>query len=161
MSKPKADNLSPRINNRKAFHDYTITEKLEVGIVLVGSEVKSIRHGHVNLSDGFARVENDGQLILYNIDIQAYAQSAGTRGAGHIARNPRRLLAHKRQIKKLEIATSAKGATLVPLAMYFVRGFVKVELGVAFGKQSHDKRQSIKERDSKREMSRIMSKRDR
>lgn len=161
MSKAKADNLSPRINNRKAFHDYNITEKLEVGIVLVGSEVKSIRMGQVNMSDGFARVEANGELKLYNVEIQPYAKSAGTLGAGHLAKNPRRLLAHKRQIKKLEVATSGKGATLVPLAMYFVRGFVKVELGLAFGKQEHDKRQSIKDRDAKRELSRIMSKRDR
>jgi SsrA-binding protein len=157
MSKKKDDNFSPRINNRKAFHDYHISEKLEVGIVLVGSEVKSIRQAKANLADGFARVEADGQLYLYNIDIQPYAQSAGTLGAGHLPKTRRKLLAKKRQIEKLATLTASKGVTLIPLAMYFVRGFVKVELGVGQGKQAHDKRQTLKERESKRELSRIMS----
>lgn len=161
MSKKKEENLSPRISNRKALHDYTITDKLETGIVLVGSEVKSIRQGHCNLGDGFARVEADGQLYLYNIDIQAYSKAAGTIGAGHIPQGRRKLLAKKRQIAKLATATASKGATLVPLSMYFVRGFVKVELGVAHGKREHDKRNTVKDRDAKREISRIMSKRDR
>lgn len=162
MSKKKtAADHSPRIANRKALHDYHVSEKLEVGIVLVGSEVKSIRQGHVMLNDGFARVEADEQLYLYNVDIQAYAQAAGTLGAGHVTKSRRKLLAKKRQIKKLATLTKSKGATLIPLAMYFVRGFVKIELGVATGKQTHDKRQSIKQRDAKREMDRIMSHRDR
>lgn len=159
--KSAADNLSPRIANRKAFHEYQISEKLEVGIVLQGSEVKSIRLGHVMMGDGFARVEADGQLYLYNVEIQPYAQASGTLGAGHSPKNRRKLLAKKRQIKKLATLTQSKGVTLVPLAMYFVRGFVKVELGVGMGKQTHDKRQALKQRDAKRELDRIMSKRDR
>lgn len=161
MSKKKEDNFSPRISNRKAYHDYTISDKLEVGIVLVGSEVKSIRQGHVHMGDGFARVEADGQLYLYNVDIQAYSNATGNLGAGHVPQGRRKLLAKKRQIAKLETATKSKGSTLVPLAMYFVRGFVKVEIGLAHGKHEHDKRNAVKDRDAKREIDRFMSKRDR
>ncbi len=157
MAKVRKDNLAPRIDNRKARHDFHIDEKLEVGIALQGSEVKSIRMGNVSLAEGFARVESSGELFLYNVDIGPYAQSRGN--LGHEPKHPRKLLAHKREIAKLQHRTDAKGATLIPLAMYFVRGRVKVELGVARGKTSYDKRHDIKDRDAQREIHRGMTRR--
>lgn len=153
----RPDNLSPRIVNRRAFHDYHISEKLEVGIVLVGSEVKSIRHGQVSLAEGFARVDPGlRELLLYNVDIAAYPQ-AGDRN--HEPKRPRKLLARKSQINKLLAATTAKGVTLVPLAMYFSeRGLVKIELGLATGKHHHDKREDLKKKADRREIERAMSK---
>jgi SsrA-binding protein len=152
----RADNLSPRIANRRAFHDYHIDEKLEVGIVLTGSEVKSIRHGNVSLAEGFARIEPATMaLLLHDVDIATYPQ-AGDRN--HERKRPRKLLAHKRQIDKLATATAAKGATLIPLAMYFSdRGIVKVEIGVATGKHHHDKRADLKKKADQREIDRAMS----
>jgi len=153
MAKERTDNLSPRIANRKAFHDYHIIEKIEVGIALRGSEVKSIRMGKVNLAEGFARVEpGDMGLYLYNVDIAPYSPATGVNA--HEPQRPRKLLAHKREIIKLLDHTTAKGATMVPLTMYFVRGMVKVEIGVATGKQAHDKRQDIKKRDADRDIRR-------
>lgn len=149
------DNLSPRIVNRRATFEYHISEKLEVGISLLGSEVKSIRAGQVSLGEGFARVEpGDHQLYLHNIDIALYPQ-AGERN--HEPKRTRKLLAHRRQIDKLETLTSSKGVTLVPLAMYFVRGMVKLEIGVGEGKKSADKRQDIRKRETQREVRRAMT----
>jgi len=157
MAKQKSDDkLSPRILNRKATHDYFIHSKLEVGIVLQGSEVKSIRQGKVSLGEGYARVEpRDQGLYLYDVDIANYAQASGANG--HEPKRVRRLLAHRREIERLLGETSSKGTTLVPLAMYFVRGKVKLEIGVGSGKRSHDKRQDIKEKEAKREMQRGMT----
>lgn len=144
---------SPRIANRKAHHDYHILEKIEVGIELAGSEVKSIRAGLVSLAEGFAEVVN-GELFLHSVHIGEYKQAGPL---GHIPVHPRKLLAHKREIQRLATKTSAKGFTLVPLAMYFVRGWVKVELGLATGKKAHDKRQDLKDRDAQRDMRRAMT----
>ncbi|MCC7409917.1 MAG: SsrA-binding protein SmpB [Phycisphaeraceae bacterium] len=145
---------SPRIANRKAHHDYHILEKIEVGIELAGSEVKSIRAGLVSLAEGFAQVEASGELFLHSVHIGEYKQAGPL---GHIPVHPRKLLAHKREIQRLATKTSAKGFTLVPLAMYFVRGWVKVELGLATGKKAHDKRQDLKDRDAQRDMRRAMT----
>jgi SsrA-binding protein len=148
--------LAPRIENRKARHDYHIVDRLEVGIILQGSEVKSIRHGEVSLGEGFARIEpKTMELFLYNVNIAPYRQAMGNNG--HEPTRPRKLLAHRREIDKLFASVSTKGTTLVPLAMYFVRGKVKIEIGVGEGKQGHDKRQDIKTRDADREMKRAMS----
>lgn len=139
---------TPRIVNRRARHDYHVLENVECGIVLVGSEVKSIRNGQVSLAEGFARVEpGDMGLYLYNVDIAAYAYAGP---GGHDPKRRRKLLAHKRQIHNLFTHTSAKGTTLVPLAMYFSRGIVKVEIGVAHGKREYDKRQDLKTREADR-----------
>ncbi len=154
-SKAKADaGGGPRIVNRRARHEYHVLESLEVGIQLLGSEVKSVRAGQVSLAEGFARVEPDMQLYLYNVDIAPYAQ-AGPQG--HEPKRRRKLLAHKRQIEKLFGQTTAKGTTLVPLTMYFVRGMAKIELGVVRGKQAHDKRQALKEKDAGKEIRRAMT----
>jgi SsrA-binding protein len=154
--KAKSDHdHSPRIANRKAFHDYHIDEKLEVGIKLVGSEVKSIRNGQVSLAEGFAQVDaRSMELWLLNVDIALYPQS-GDRN--HEPKRPRKLLAHRREITKMLDRTTAAGTTLIPLAMYFVRGMVKVEIGVASGKQAHDKRQDLKKREAERDIRRHMA----
>lgn len=156
-SKPKRKHdFNPRIDNRRARHDYHIHEKLECGIVLMGSEVKAIRMGSVSLAEGFARVDSrDESLWLLNIDIGAYAQAGINQ---HAPKQPRKLLAHKREIRKLAGVLTQKKMTLVPLAMYFKNGRVKVEIGVAEGKQRHDKRQDIKKRDTERDIRRAMTK---
>ena len=153
MAKGKA-NLAPRIENRKAWHDYHIDAKLECGIALQGTEVKSLREGKGMINDAFARVER-GQLILYDAHIDPYAKAAIV--YNHEPKRPRRLLAHKREIKKLEEATQIKGTTLIPLVIYFKDGRAKVEIGVARGKQHHDKRDAIRKKEQDREIRRAMS----
>ena len=156
--KDRGEPGSPRIVNRKAWHDYHIDQKLEVGVVLKGCEVKSVRNGQVSLAEGYARVEPATmELHLHGVNIAEYAQAGGA--AGYDPIRPRKLLAHRRQISQLLTETSAKGATLIPLAMYFVRGMVKLEIGVARGKKQHDKRQTLREKDSQREIRRAMTKR--
>ena len=150
-----SDSKSPRIANRRAFHDYFIEAKLECGIALVGSEVKSLRAGKAQIAEAFARIER-GELILHQAHIDPYAPATKY---NHEPTRERKLLAHRREIKKLESATKQKGVTLVPLAMYFKNGRVKVEIGVAKGKQQHDKRDSIRKKEQDRELRRIMSKR--
>ncbi len=151
--KKKHADANPRIVNRKARHDYHILETLEVGIALAGSEVKSVRQGQISLAEGFIRVELPSmELFLYHVDIAPY-------GHGDVASAPdrrrrRKLLAHKRQIIKLTEHTTAKGTTIVPLAMYFARGMAKLEIGVARGKKMYDKRQTIKDRESQRQIQR-------
>jgi SsrA-binding protein len=133
--------------NRKAFHDYHIVETFEAGIVLVGTEVKSIREGSANLRDSFARLE-DGEVWLYNVHINPYSH----RGyADHEPTRRRKLLLHRQEIRKLIGKTIEKGMTLVPTRLYFKNGHVKVSLALAKGKQSHDKRETIKRREVDRE----------
>jgi SsrA-binding protein len=133
--------------NRKAFHDYHIVETFEAGIVLVGTEVKSIREGSANLRDSFARVE-DGEIWLYNVHINPYSH----RGyMDHEPTRKRKLLLHRQEIRKLIGRTVERGMTLVPTRMYFKNGHVKVSLALAKGKHAHDKRETIKRRDIDRE----------
>jgi SsrA-binding protein len=133
--------------NRKAFHDYHILETFETGVVLRGTEVKSIREGQVNLRDSFARIEN-GEVFVYGLHIQPYSH----RGyADHEPLRPRKLLLHAHEIRKLIGKTVERGMTLVPIRMYFKNGKVKVALGLARGKQLHDKRETIKRREVDRE----------
>ena len=133
--------------NRKAFHDYHILETFEAGIVLVGTEVKAIREGSANLRDSFARVEGN-EIWIYNVHINAYSH----RGySDHEPTRKRKLLLHRQEIRKLIGKTVEKGMTLVPTKMYFKNGHVKVALGLAKGKQAHDKRETIKRREADRE----------
>ena len=133
--------------NRKAFHDYHILETFETGIVLLGTEVKSIREGRVNLRDSYARTEN-GEVFVYNIHIQPYSH----RGyADHDPLRRRKLLLHAIEIRKVIGKVLEKGMTLVPLRMYFKNGRVKLALGLAKGKKMYDKRETIKRRDTDRE----------
>lgn len=134
-------------DNRKAFHDYHILESFEAGIALLGTEVKGIREGRANLRDAYARVEN-GEVWLYSVHINPYSH----RGyVDHDPRRKRRLLLHRYEIRKLIGKTVEKGLTLVPTRLYFKKGRVKVSLALAKGKQAHDKRETIKRRETDRE----------
>ena len=138
--------------NRKAYHDYTILESLEAGIVLSGSEIKSIRAGRVNIRDAYARPDS-GELWLVNAHIAAYEAASRF---GHEPNRPRKLLLHRRQINELTALVSQKGLTLVPLKLYIKKGTAKLELGVGRGKKFHDKREVIARRDTEREIERAM-----
>jgi SsrA-binding protein len=155
---PKDDrkNSTPRIANRRAMHDYFIAAKIECGIVLVGTEVKSLRQGHAQLTESYARVEH-GCLILHGCHIDPYDKASAQ--ANHQPLRERILLVHKREIHKLEAELKERGTTLIPLAIYFKDGMAKLELGVGRGKQQHDKRETIRRKEQDREMRRIMSKR--
>ena len=143
--------------NRKAYHDYHIQENIEAGIVLKGSEIKSVRAGKVNLSDAYAKPEN-GELWLYNSHIASYdAASYNT----HEPTRPRKLLLHRKEIDNLVGKVIQKGLTVVPLKLYIKHGVAKVELGVAKGKKVYDKRETIARRHADREMDRAMKQRRR
>jgi SsrA-binding protein len=133
--------------NRKAFHDYHIIETFEAGVALLGTEVKAIREGNVNLRDSYARIDG-AEVWLYNVHIKPYSH----RGyADHEPTRKRKLLLHRQEIRKLIGRTVERGMTLVPTRMYFKNGHVKVALGLAKGKQEHDKRETIKKREADRE----------
>ena len=133
--------------NRKAFHDFHLLESFEAGLVLLGTEVKAIREGRVNLRDSFARVEG-AEVYLYNVNISPYSH----RGyAQHAEMRQRKLLLHTHEIRKLVGKTKEKGLTLVPLELYFKNGRVKVLLALAKGKQAHDKRETLRKREVDRE----------
>ncbi|MFI4861952.1 MAG: SsrA-binding protein SmpB [Phycisphaerales bacterium JB063] len=153
--KKHKQNLEPRIENRRARRDYHITDTLECGVVLQGSEVKSIRYGRVSLGEGYVAVNPDTmELWMYNVDIAMYANAGVNQ---HAPKAIRKLLAHKRQIEKLYGLTTAKGVTLIPIALYFKEGRIKIEVGVGEGKRSYDKRDDIKKRDADRDMRRAMT----
>lgn len=138
--------------NRKARHDYEILETFEAGLVLVGTEVKSLREGRVNLTDSYAEVRN-GEVILRNLHISPYRQ------ANHFNHEPtrsRKMLLHKREIRKLIGKTTEKGLTLVPLSLYFTHGIAKCQLGLARGKRSFDKRASKADADAQRKLQQAM-----
>lgn len=138
--------------NRAAFHHYEVLQKIECGLVLTGTEVKSLREGHVAFADSFASILG-GELFLYNLNISEYKM--GNR-FNHVAVRKRKLLAHKHELRKLKSAVEQKGHTLVPLGMHWSRGLAKVELGVVRGKQLHDKRETIKKREQQRDQQRVM-----
>ena len=141
--------------NRKAFHDYSVIESLEAGIQLKGTEVKSIRAGGASLSDSFARLEGN-EILLYNMHVSPYA-------FGNIYNpdplRPRKLLLHRRQIRKLASEVSTKHLALIPLKLYFKNGLLKVELAVVKGKKQYDKRDAIKSREADRELKRKLKNR--
>jgi SsrA-binding protein len=148
-----AENVKVVINNRRARYEYELLDKVEAGIELQGTEVKSLRAGKVNLQEAFCSVDSDG-LQLYNCHIAPYEHG------GHQNHNPtrsRRLLLHKREIEKFKKGTEQKGLTIVPLRIYFRKGWAKVEIALARGKKLHDKRRDIAERDSKRRIDRLTS----
>jgi len=148
----KSEGIKVISENRKARHDYHIEETFEAGIVLTGTEVKSLRLGRANLKDSYAGVET-GEVFLYNCHISTYDQ--GNR-FNHEPKRKRKLLLHKREINRLIGQTKQKGYTLVPLRLYFSRGLVKIELALAKGKRSFDKREDIAKRDAQRQISRAL-----
>jgi SsrA-binding protein len=141
--------------NRKAHHDYYIDDTFEAGLVLTGTEVKSLRAGHASLIDGFAHIR-DGEAWLAGVHIPEYTQGTWT---NHTPRRERKLLLHREQIQRLIGKTKEGNTTLVPLSMYFKDGRVKVEIALARGKKTYDKRQALSERQSQREMQRDLSRR--
>ncbi len=154
----KKSSRSPRIVNRKARHDYDILEVVECGIELTGTEVKSLREGRMKISEAYGRIR-DGQVYLVGANISPYSNAAGS--MQHEPDRDRRLLLHRRQIKKIESHVRQKGKTLIPTAVYFKRGWAKCELGLATGKRQYDKRRAIKEREQKRRVDRELAKRRR
>ncbi len=148
-------NIKLITRNKKAWHEYEILEKFEAGMVLVGTEVKALREGRAHLKDAYADLRR-GELYLLKLSIGHY--SAGNIN-NHEEERPRKLLMHRWEIKKLTVKIAEKGLTLVPLSMYFKNSIVKVELGLAKGKHSYDKRRDIMDRDKKREMEREIKER--
>ena len=139
------------INNRRARHDYLVLETYECGVVLKGSEVKSIREGKANLRESYARVQ-DGEVYLHGMHVSPYSYSRDELDPVR----PRKLLLHHRQIDEIVRSTAEKGLTLVPLRVYFKDGRAKVEIAIARGKRQYDKRHAIAERDAKREADRAL-----
>jgi SsrA-binding protein len=139
--------------NKKARHDYLILDTYECGIALTGTEVKSLRQGRASLVDGFAQLDG-GEVWLHNVHIPEYAQGTWT---NHSARRKRKLLLHRYEIDKLIGKTQESGLTLVPLVLYFLNGRAKVEVALAKGKKEYDKRQSLREKQDRRESDRAMS----
>jgi SsrA-binding protein len=151
------DGIQVICQNRRAFHEYEVTDRLECGLVLTGTEVKSLRDRHASLEDAYAKLEG-GELWLIGSEIPEYAM--GNR-MNHKPKRPRKLLAHRREINKFAGKATQKGFTLVPLRMYFKNGRAKVEIAIARGKQLYDKRQAAKKADADRDIRRAMSRRDR
>jgi SsrA-binding protein len=152
---PKAPKGSrPVATNRKARHDYEVLDTFECGVALKGSEVKSIRNGHVQLRDSYARVQ-DGEVWLHGVHVSPYSFAHGA--DGHDPDRPRKLLLHRWEIEELSERTTREPLTLVPLSIYFKDGRAKVELGLARGRKNYDKRHAIAERDANREAERAIA----
>jgi SsrA-binding protein len=149
------DGIKNICRNKRAFHEYAISDTLECGIVLKGTEVKSLREGTANLEDAYAKIDA-GELWLIGSDIPEYTMG---NKLNHKPKRARKLLLHRREIAKFAGKASQKGFTLVPLRMYFKNGRAKVELGIARGKQQHDKRQDQKKAEAQREIRRAMTER--
>ncbi len=147
----------PVASNRRARYDYEVLETYECGLVLSGSEVKSLRDNKVQLREAYARVD-DGEVWLYGAHIAPYAFAPGA--AGHDPDRRRKLLLHRRQIEEITTSTQQRGLTLIPLAIYFKEGRAKVEIGVARGRKTYDKRRAIAERDMERDVERSMRRRE-
>ena len=154
----KSGGVKTAAQNRKAFHDYFVEERYEAGIELAGTEVKSIRGGQLNLKDSYCAVTKEGELMVYNMHISPYDK-------GNIFNRdpdrPKRLLMHKREIRKLHDLQKQQGYALIPLSVYFKDSRVKIELGLCKGKKTYDKRESVAKRDAKREMERAMREKNR
>ncbi len=155
MAKEKG--LKPVAQNRKARHDYAIGDTYEAGIVLGGTEVKSLREGRASLTDAFATVD-EGEVWLRNAHIPEYSHGTWT---NHTARRTRKLLLNRREIGRIERDLADSGTTLIPLSIYFSDGYAKVEIALATGKREYDKRQSLAEREGRREAERALAARNR
>lgn len=158
MAKNAASGRKVVATNRKAYHDYTVEDTMEAGLVLIGSEIKSIRAGRVNLRDSYAAIDDRGEVWLYNVHVAPYDPASRF---GHEPRRPRKLLLHKRQISRLANRSQEKGYTLVPLRMYLSNNLAKVELALARGKREYDKRAAIAKRDDERRVRRALREQER
>jgi len=156
-SKAKADDDSFKIvaRNRRARHEFELLETVEAGIVLTGTEVKSLRNGKASLEEAYAGVDRD-EVWLFGCDIPEYVQA---NQLNHKPKRPRKLLLHRREIDKLQAKSSERGLTLVPLKIYFKKGIAKVEICVARGRKLYDKREALKQQDAKRDMARALNRR--
>lgn len=141
------------VSNRKARHDYEILETFEAGMVLLGSEVKSLKAHQGSLQDAYVLVTGEKEVLLKNASIAPYAQATVF---GHEERRVRKLLLHKREIAKLIKATQVKGNTIIPLSIYLKKGFIKVKIAIAKGKRAYDKRQALKKKEATRAIEREM-----
>ena len=155
LDAPRAERLIS--DNRKARHDYHVFDTYEAGIVLLGTEVKAIREGRVNLKDSYGRVEN-GEVFLHNLHVSPYSHRGYSE---HEPLRRRKLLLTRQEIRKLTVKTLERGFTLVPVRMYFKRGLVKVTVGVAKGKKTYDKRETLKRRQIDRETRAMLKERSR
>ncbi len=151
-AKDNAKNEKVIAHNRRARHDYLVLDTLECGIVLTGSEVKSLRNGNMSMEEAYGRVKGD-EVWLMGCDIQEYSFA---HQLNHIPKRPRKLLLHRREIRKFAAQAFEKNLTLVPLKMYFTRGRAKVLMGICRGKKTYDKRESLKKKDMQRDMDRAM-----
>ncbi len=155
MAAQKKKKASPGsiATNRKAFRLYEILEKLEAGVSLQGSEVKSLRDGQVSFKDGYVDLR-EGEAVLRGVHIAPYSHAGEVEFGGHEPERPRKLLLHRREIDRLAAQTAQKGLTVVPLALYFKNGKIKLEIGLGRGRKVHDQRDVLKERAMKRDMER-------
>ena len=153
--KPDDSGIKVVARNRRARHDFDLMEKIEAGVVLTGTEVKSLRNGKASLEDAYAEVDR-GEVWLLGCDIPEYVQA---NRMNHIPKRRRKLLLHRREIGKLENRTNEKGITLVPLSLYFKKGIAKVELCLARGRKTFDKREALKKQEAKRDIDRAMRRR--
>jgi SsrA-binding protein len=162
MAKKAQENQSekvkrtPRISNRRAFHDYHVLEKVEAGLELLGTEVKSLRAGNAGLENAYAAIRG-GQVFLVDAEISIYPQAVGS--LQHEPLRERRLLLHSSQIRQLQVHVDQKGHTLIPLALYFKGGWAKCEIAAAIGKKSYDKRETLQKRDQERDIAREIRRR--
>ena len=155
--KDEEEGIQVICRNRRAFHEYEVLESLECGLVLTGTEVKSLRERAANLEDAYAKIDGN-EVWMIGSDIPEYTM--GNR-MNHKPKRPRKLLLHRREIAKFAGKASQRGFTLVPLRLYFKKGLAKVQLAIAKGKQLHDKRQDLKKADAQRDIRRAMTERNR
>jgi SsrA-binding protein len=153
--KNDAEGVKVVARNRRARHEYDLIEKVEAGIVLTGTEVKSLRNGKANLEDAYAEISK-GEVWLLGCDIPEYLQA---NRMNHVPKRPRKLLLHRREIEKLGSKSGERGLTLIPLAIYFRKGMAKVEIFIAKGRKTFDKREAIKKQDAKRDIDRALRRR--
>lgn len=154
--KDSGDGTHTIATNRRARFEYDLLEKVEAGLVLTGTEVKSLRTGKASLEEAYAEMDRGGEAWLLGCDIPEYTQGNWT---NHKAKRPRKLLLHRKEIERLTAKGSDRGLTIVPLRLYFKKGIAKVEICLARGRKLHDKREAIKSNEAKREMDRALRKR--
>ncbi|WP_372367236.1 SsrA-binding protein SmpB [Candidatus Uabimicrobium sp. HlEnr_7] len=142
-------NIKIILKNKKAFHNYNILDRFEVGIALVGTEIKSIRNSKVNVGDAFCKIDKNDEISLFNMNISTYEKGGYS---NHDPLRPRKLLMHKREIRRLKAKLQQRGFTLVPISVYLKNGRAKIELGLGKGKDAADKRETLKKRDAQREI---------
>ncbi len=152
MARTKKSTEPPEIRNRRAFHDYHIHDKLEAGLVLRGTEVKSVRMGKAQIQESFVRFDK-GEPFLFHAYIDEYTHGNEN---NHAPRRPRKLLLHQREIRKIREAVQMGGKTVIPLKLYFVRGKLKAQIAIASGKKLHDKRETLKKKEADREANRAV-----